>query len=153
MLLIIIHEIFLKGCENLTNIDNGGMQMTTGIAGNWSYNSYVTYTCDVGYNLTSDLPMICSIDGSWNGTEPSCMPVDCMNISTPVHASVQYVNGTAFKMRAHIECEPGFNFSGSSVLTCMETGVWEPDLPTCNAISKHRNLLRLTHVCVSKATL
>jgi len=129
------------------------MQLTTGVAGNWSYNSSVSYTCDVGYTLTSSLPLICSNDGTWTGTEPSCSLVDCKNISTPAHASVQYISGTTFQSQALIECETGFNLSGSSVLTCMETGVWEPDLPTCNAISKHRNLLRLTHACVSKVTL
>ena len=122
------------------------MHITTGVAGEWSYNSSVTYTCDIGYNLTSSLPMMCLIDGSWNGMQPSCRPIECMNISVPDHASVQYTNGTTFQGQAHIWCEPGFNISGSSVLTCNETGVWEPVLPNCTAISKYRCSFGIYHV-------
>jgi len=102
------------------------------------YNGTIaTYTCKEGYTPLDTTTLDCNIL-TWNGTEPSCRLVDCMGISTPAHASVQYISGTTFQNQALIECETGFNLSGSSGLICSKSGVWEPELPTCNAISKHK---------------
>jgi len=78
---VLLHCIYIfylnKACESLTDIDNGVMLLTAGVEGNWSYNSSVTFTCDIGYYVTIDQPMICSSDGSWNGTKPACVRVTC----------------------------------------------------------------------------
>jgi len=110
------------------------------------YNGTIaTYACKEGYTALDTTTLHCNIL-TWNGTE--CRLVDCMDISTPDHASVNYTNGTTFQGQAHIWCEPGFNISGPSVLTCNEAGVWEPSLSYCNAISKSRLSLGLINMAI-----
>ena len=103
------------------------------------FHDIVQFGCDAGFYLEGDVALQCQSTGIWNSSLPMCRPVDCNSITTPQHAFVHYSNGTTFLSQAHLQCEPGFNISGSSVLTCNETGVWASDLPQCNVISKHRN--------------
>ena len=39
---------------------------------NTTYNSVVTYTCDVGYTLQGSNSRTCQSNGSWNGSVPEC---------------------------------------------------------------------------------
>ena len=103
------------------------------------FGDVVWFGCDAGYDLEGNVTLQCQSTGIWNSSSPNCMPVDCNIVDTPEHAFVQYANGTTFLSQAHLQCEQGFNMSGLSVLTCNKSGAWEPDLPHCNVISKHRN--------------
>jgi len=129
-------------CSSSIDISNG---FYTSNLSSYAFGSVLQFRCDVGYNLVGDAALECLSIGRWNATLPTCMPVDCGNISTPIDALVNYSNGTTFQSQTHIKCKPGFNISGSSVLTCTETGVWGHDLPTCNAISKHKSILVNVH--------
>ena len=100
------------------------------------FEDIVQFGCDAGYVLEGDVALHCQSTGIWNSSLPNCRPVDCNSITTPEHAFIKYSNGTTFLSQAHLQCEPGFNMSGSSVLTCNESGIWKPDLPQCNVISK-----------------
>ena len=37
-----------------------------------TYNSVVTYTCDVGYTLQGANSRTCQADGQWSGSVPQC---------------------------------------------------------------------------------
>ena len=37
-----------------------------------TYNSVVTYTCDVGYTLLGSNSRTCQSDGQWSGSVPQC---------------------------------------------------------------------------------
>ena len=37
-----------------------------------TYNSVVTYTCDVGYTLQGANSRTCQSDGQWSGSAPQC---------------------------------------------------------------------------------
>ena len=37
-----------------------------------TYNSVVTYTCDVGYTLQGSNSRTCQSDGEWSGSVPQC---------------------------------------------------------------------------------
>jgi len=126
-------------CNSSMDISNG---FYTSDLSSYEFGSVLQFHCDAGYNLIGDAALVCLSTGRWNATLPTCMPVNCGNISTPSNALVNYPNGTTFQSQAHTKCKPGFNISGSSVLTCNETGVWVPDLPNCIAISKHISFLQ-----------
>jgi len=101
------------------------------------FGDVVRYECNAGYYIDGAAALKCKSTGTWNATLPTCQPVDCDTVATPGHASVTYINGTTFLSQVYIQCEAGYNMSGPFHLTCNETGLWEPDLPTCSAISKH----------------
>jgi len=101
------------------------------------FGDVVRYECDAGYYIDGAPVLTCDSTGTWNATLPTCQPVVCNSVILPDHASVNYTNGTTFLSQVYIQCELGFNMFGSSHLTCNETGLWEPDPPTCSAISKY----------------
>ena len=56
-------------------VDCGGPGTPTNGQRNLSsvtYNSVVTYTCDVGYTLQGSKSRTCQSSGLWNGSVPQC---------------------------------------------------------------------------------
>ena len=43
-----------------------------------TYNSIVTYTCDVGYTLQGANSRTCQSDGQWSGSVPQCTGMLCI---------------------------------------------------------------------------
>ena len=43
-----------------------------------TYNSVVTYTCDVGYTLQGSNSRTCQSDGQWSGSVPQCTGMLCI---------------------------------------------------------------------------
>jgi len=130
-------------CNSSIDILDGYYSPSTTNLSRYVFGSVLQFNCHAGYNLEGDAALKCLSSGRWNSTFPTCQPVDCMNVSTPDHALVHYPNGTTFQGLAYVQCDLGFNISGSSVLTCNETGVWEPAPPDCFAISKYISSLYL----------
>lgn len=54
-------------CEALSSIAKGEGQISTN-----GSQTYISYTCPVGYTLAGDVTNFCSIDGTWTSTVPSC---------------------------------------------------------------------------------
>jgi len=123
-------------CSSLIDILNGYYSPMTTNQSRYVFGSVLQFNCHAGFNLVGDAALKCLSSRRWNSTFPTCLPVDCKNVSTPAHALVHYPNGTTFQGQAYVQCDPGFNISGSSVLTCNEAGVWEPAPSECTAISK-----------------
>jgi len=130
-------------CNSSIDIWNGYYSSITTNLSRYVFGSVLQFNCHTGYNLVGDAALKCLSTGSWNSTFPTCQPVDCKNVSTPDHALVHYPNGTTFQSQAHIQCDPGFNISGLSALTCNEAGLWEPAPLDCTAISKRISSLYL----------
>ena len=122
----------IKGCKSLTNIANAVMQVTSGVAGNWSYTSSVTYICDTGYYLSPDLTLVCSSDGSWNSILPACELVTCSTPITPDNGlylpeNIMY----NFTEMVYFSCFIGFDLIGTSSSECNATGQWSESSPVC----------------------
>ena len=54
-------------CGTLDDPEHGTLSQTNTI-----YESVITYSCDIGYNLEGDDTRICLESGDWSGGEPSC---------------------------------------------------------------------------------
>jgi len=121
------------------------MHLSEGIAGNWSYGSRVSFSCTAGYNLTSDLPMMCLGDGSWNGTQPMCEMVTCPSPSMTANGSYAPAI-TTFHYRDVIQfsCQLGFDIIGPNNSYCNATGQWSDESPECQ-IKCCGNLTDLPH--------
>jgi len=97
------------------------------------YSEFVALECNSGFTLTGSAKVQCQEFG-WNGPFPSCLPVDCGFIPVIAHGLVSYVAGTTYQQEAHIDCEPGYNLTGSHTVVCDSTGSWIPSVPTCNVL-------------------
>ena len=58
----------VNNCETLEDIDNGSVNMTGVTPG-----STATYNCNQDYQLKGPATRTCLADGTWSGTEPTCI--------------------------------------------------------------------------------
>lgn len=68
-----VSEIF---CPPLTVSASTIMNLSTGVSKtnsmDISVNTSATFSCKPGFRLNDSSPLLCQIDGTWNGTLPNC---------------------------------------------------------------------------------
>jgi len=97
------------------------------------FREHVTFDCVAGFTLTGLSALEC-LEFGWGGSFPNCLPVNCGLVPVIAHGQVSYVTGTTYQQEAHIDCEPGYNLTGSHTVVCDSTGAWYSDAPSCNVI-------------------
>ncbi|WAR08474.1 CSMD1-like protein [Mya arenaria] len=107
------------------------------------YGANATIYCHEGFDLDGPPYLECLLSG-WSASS-SCLIQDCGNPSpangiaelpkgncgdpTPLNGFADTSLGTTENLTATITCNPGYNISGPSVITCQDSG-WDT-LPTC----------------------
>ncbi|XP_067650835.1 uncharacterized protein [Haliotis asinina] len=88
-------------------------------------NETAEYTCKPGYvHVSGSAVIMCLGTGTWETPEIYC-EVDCSTPPTLDHADVD-VNSTLFGNTANYTCHDGYaHLSGSTQVTCLNTGKWE----------------------------
>nr|XP_034319433.1 uncharacterized protein LOC105329900 [Crassostrea gigas] len=102
-----------------------------------TFNSYVlnksddsvVYMCNPGYYLAAgSYQLNCTDDGFWNGTEPTCLPLDCgiPVITSDVQTDFLPGAGTMYGDRIEFVCREGYKMNGKywGTYECRETGLW-----------------------------
>jgi len=97
------------------------------------FSEFVQFECHSGFTLTGSTKVECQEFG-WSGSFPNCLPVDCGPVPAIAHGQVSYVAGTTYQQEAHIECDEGYNLTGSHIVLCDSDGKWDPGVPICNVI-------------------
>lgn len=102
------------------------------VSGGTTIGSTATYTCNVGYAISSGSAMrTCNAGPTLSGTQPVCSPVDCGlapdgTNSTATETSTQY-NGLAT-----YTCNAGYVVSGGNAMrTCGANGMWSGSPLSC----------------------
>ncbi|PIK45914.1 hypothetical protein BSL78_17223, partial [Apostichopus japonicus] len=114
-----------KSCGYPGDINNGGI-----IEGVYTYPNSVTYVCDEGFTLNGQTTRTCQTTQDWSGIAPSCNPVQCPALFTPVNGRKDG-SGTGYNNRVEFSCDQGFSLLGESVLTCQSDGTWSSHVPEC----------------------
>ena len=68
-------QIITQNCLSIAVIncgDPGTLSNGQHTLSSTTYNSVVTYTCDVGYTLQGSNSRTCQSDGQWSGSIPQC---------------------------------------------------------------------------------
>jgi hypothetical protein len=65
-------------CRNLTGPYNGNIMLSKK---GEIFESTATFSCQNGSLLNGSSQIICQSDGYWTGSEPSCLPFDCSNLT------------------------------------------------------------------------
>ena len=114
-------------CSGLVAPLNGSLSSTSAMFG-----SSVTYTCGSGYVLAGSATRTCQADGSFAGTAPTCVPVDCGTLSAPTNGTIS-ATGTSFGATAAYACNGGFVLTpaGTGARSCQADGSWSGAAPTC----------------------
>lgn len=89
----------------------------------------VIYMCNPGHYLAAgSYQLNCTADGFWNGTEPTCLPLDCGTpvITSDVQTDYTPGAGTTYGDRIEFVCSEGYNKKGKywGTYECSETGLW-----------------------------
>ena len=67
---------YIVDCGPLSNPANGQVDISSGT----TLNSVATYSCYTGYNVTGESTRICTADGQWTSSAPTCVGKLCLVI-------------------------------------------------------------------------
>ncbi|XP_053399292.1 CUB and sushi domain-containing protein 3-like [Mercenaria mercenaria] len=113
-------------CNTLNNISQGEGQISTD-----GSQTFITYSCPVGYTLDGDVENFCYSDGTWSSAVPSC--VTCEALSNPASGTVQ-LDSDNTTTSAVYACASGYELVGDDIRTCLSNGTWTLEEPTCVCI-------------------
>lgn len=99
-------------------------------SGYTKFGAIINYQCLPGYTIVGDNARRCEENGKWSGPDPSCQPVSC---GTPAEAANGQVvfRDTTYQSAAQYLCDPGYMLQGASEIICDASGLWVPEMPTC----------------------
>ncbi|KAM7319810.1 hypothetical protein ACRRTK_021493 [Alexandromys fortis] len=103
-------------------------------ASHFLYGTMVSYSCDPGYELLGNPVLICQEDGTWNGSAPSCISIEC---DLPVAPENGFLHFTQTTMGSAVQysCKPGHVLEGSHLRLCLQNKKWSGAAPHCEAVS------------------
>lgn len=127
----------VKKCAPISFPDPGNMTCVDTVEP-FSFGSRCDFTCQEGYHLTGDGTLTCPASGQWSNPVPSCTVVQCRSLKAPPHAHVQCrdpTGGYSYGSVCSVQCEEGFDQTGTNVTTCSSQGDWTHAVPVCQAKS------------------
>ncbi|XP_078276635.1 sushi, von Willebrand factor type A, EGF and pentraxin domain-containing protein 1-like [Rhinoraja longicauda] len=123
-------------CPDPAAISNG----TVSGLGNsefWEYGMTALYSCLPGHTLTGPAEVICTAEGRWSATPPSCKAVECGKPPALENGSPrdEYLSNDTFPVGAKViyRCNRGYTLQQgiSPVITCKADSTWSPLVVTC----------------------
>ncbi|XP_053399660.1 sushi, von Willebrand factor type A, EGF and pentraxin domain-containing protein 1-like isoform X1 [Mercenaria mercenaria] len=133
-------------CNDVNAPSGGNVVFTsTGIA------TVAGFLCDVGATLNGSTSLTCQVDGSWNGTTPSC--VSCEVLASPANGEyVMSTDGTTTTIQ--LQCNDGYEAAGTTNIECGTDGQWiYSKQSTCDKKEEVANSLLGALIGVSIASL
>ncbi|XP_053975953.1 sushi, von Willebrand factor type A, EGF and pentraxin domain-containing protein 1-like [Hylaeus volcanicus] len=106
----------------------------------YSFGDEINYVCLTGYELRGNPRRICNADGKWSGRPPVCIGRTCKNLLAPENGDIEYVieeyerddlSILQVGQQLEFKCDHGFRLVGEQFLTCLESGIWDHERPSC----------------------
>ncbi|XP_067379775.1 sushi, von Willebrand factor type A, EGF and pentraxin domain-containing protein 1 isoform X2 [Channa argus] len=116
-------------CSSPSPVQNGYIQ----VKGRYTYNSKVTYGCNLGYRLVGRPDRICQSNRQWSDP-PTCVLLTCDPPPDIVHG---HYRGSEFQVGQKVEyvCDEGYELAGDAILTCLKNGTWDTRThPRCSPV-------------------
>ncbi|CEF67156.1 Locomotion-related protein Hikaru genki [Strongyloides ratti] len=99
-----------------------------------TFGSLIEYKCLKGYVLDqtiSNTPFrVCTSEGQWSNTIPSCKKIDC-GIPPTIANGIFQANSYTLNSSAIYKCDENYQLMGHLQITCTESGTWQPQPPIC----------------------
>ncbi|KAG9330843.1 hypothetical protein JZ751_021931 [Albula glossodonta] len=100
----------------------------------FTYLSSAVFSCFPPLVLVGSARRYCQADGTWSGTQPSCIAHHCSQPELPPHADISAVELPSLGYTLIYTCQPGFYLTGGSEhRTCRSDGSWTGKAPLCTA--------------------
>jgi CUB/sushi domain-containing protein len=97
-----------------------------------SVNSFATYTCTSGFELTGCEVRICQSDGVWSKEAPICTAIMCPTLLDPLNGSVMWTSLSVGSVASY-RCNEGFELEESEMRICKDDGIWGGVDPVCTS--------------------
>ncbi|XP_060562326.1 CUB and sushi domain-containing protein 3-like, partial [Ruditapes philippinarum] len=110
-------------CATVSSPDNGIVTL-----GSMNSVTYANFQCNVGYTLKGFQQLSCRSSGSWDFSEPSCVPCEALKNMNSGDMSVD-TSGTSTYVQ--YTCAVGYHLVGDSNRTCDTAGIWSGSKPVC----------------------
>ncbi|KAM4876293.1 sushi, von Willebrand factor type A, EGF and pentraxin domain-containing protein 1 [Thomomys bottae] len=98
------------------------------------YGTVVSYTCNPGYELLGNPVLMCQEDGTWNGSAPSCISIECDLPVAPENGLLHFTQ-TTMGSAVQYSCKPGHILIGSDMRFCLQNRKWSGAPPRCETIA------------------
>ncbi|MEE6484219.1 hypothetical protein FKM82_013795 [Ascaphus truei] len=100
----------------------------------FNYRSSISFSCPPPLVLVGSVRRFCQSDGSWSGTQPSCIDPSQTTCSDPgVPASGMQNSSQGFQVGGTVlfKCQKGYLLQGSTTRTCFPNLTWSGMQPEC----------------------
>lgn len=98
--------------------------------------STVQYRCASGHIVSGQSLRTCEADGSWDGTQPICVYIDCgLPGFIPQGRWLLSSNSTHYGSTVEYECSSNFRLEGPARRICLENGTWSNVAPICSLVN------------------
>ncbi|XP_035671124.1 P-selectin-like [Branchiostoma floridae] len=115
-------------CPALNALANGALSPTN----RRQYQDQVTFTCNTGYTLVGQTSITCLVTGAWSASPPTCNPRTCPTLTAPTNGALNPPGPTySYPNQVTVTCNPGYQLTGDSPLTCQADGTWDRSVGTC----------------------
>ncbi|XP_039908868.1 sushi, von Willebrand factor type A, EGF and pentraxin domain-containing protein 1-like [Simochromis diagramma] len=96
-----------------------------------------SFICDEGYVLSGSPSLQCEASGTWNGSQPYCVAVQCPALQNLTNGFVSCGEDAdtrfSYKNTCSFSCDQGYHLVGASRVTCTSGGTWNQQIPHCEA--------------------
>ena len=92
--------------------------------------SELEVNCLPGFKLEGSQQTTCIDTDKWSEPFPSCVQLLCSKLSNIDNGQLT-MEGFKFQQTARYTCHPGFSLSGDAVRSCLSSGLWSGQEPTC----------------------
>ncbi|XP_063401402.1 sushi, von Willebrand factor type A, EGF and pentraxin domain-containing protein 1-like [Mytilus trossulus] len=115
----------IKECETPTRVISNGRM----IGERFTYGETISYTCDIGYNLSGSVNRTCLHTGDWNEPIPICEIVRCSRPRIAHGLTSTFKN--EYDTRITYSCRKGHVLFGPLERLCLANGSWTGPNPVC----------------------
>ncbi|XP_072114251.1 sushi, von Willebrand factor type A, EGF and pentraxin domain-containing protein 1 [Mobula birostris] len=94
----------------------------------------IQYYCYSSYELIGHHVLECQEDGTWNGSAPACLLIECKLPVKPENGQVRFSSNLLGSMIEY-GCDLGYELAGSRTRRCTSNSEWNGTPPTCQPVS------------------
>ncbi|XP_041472545.1 sushi, von Willebrand factor type A, EGF and pentraxin domain-containing protein 1-like [Lytechinus variegatus] len=111
--------------SSMTSQCNGGQSI--------NYTQTCSFSCDTGYNLVGSSSLTCLANSSLSDSLPTCEIETCgvPQLLSPLSTSCPMGQQVAYNTSCEFSCENGYTLQGMPSLTCLASGNFSDEIPTC----------------------